>query len=93
MWTELQKVTTNKLLYRPLAYREKLAYLGDTTACLGAPAYTSFLAAHCTQELEGAFLDDLSFSREEEEMMEVVAVPPGPSGDNPSNTSDKFDLT
>ena len=45
------------------------------------------------EELEGGFLDDLSFSEDEEEMREVVAVPPGPSGDNPTNTSDEFDLT
>ena len=45
------------------------------------------------EEQEGGFLDDLSFSEDEEEMREVVAVPPGPSGDNPTNTSDEFDLT
>ena len=45
------------------------------------------------EDPEGQFLSDLSFSEEEEEMREVVAVPPGPSGDNPTNTSDEFDLT
>ena len=33
------------LLYPPLGYRGQLAWLGDTAACLGAPAYTSLLAA------------------------------------------------
>ena len=33
------------LLYPPLGYRGQLAWLGDTAACLGAPAYASLLAA------------------------------------------------
>jgi hypothetical protein len=42
------------------------------------------------EEQEGGFLDDMSFTSEEE-MMEVV--PPGPKGDNPTSSSDEFDLT
>jgi hypothetical protein len=33
------------LVYPPLGYRGQLAWLGDTAACLGTPAYTSLLAA------------------------------------------------
>ena len=43
------------------------------------------------EEQEGQFLDDMSFSEEEEEEMgEVVTVLPG--GDSPDNTSDEFDF-
>ena len=42
------------------------------------------------EEQEGGFLDDMSFTSEEE-MMEVV--PPGPKGDNPTSSSDEFGLT
>ena len=38
------------------------------------------------EEQEGQFLSDLSYS--EEEMEEVVAVPPG--GDIPTDSSDEF---
>ena len=41
------------------------------------------------EEPEGGFLSDLSYS--EEEMEEVVAVPPG--GDSPTDNSDEFDFT
>ena len=41
------------------------------------------------EEPEGGFLSDLSYS--EEEMEEVVAVPPG--GDSPTDSSDEFDFT
>ena len=37
---------------------------------------------------QGEFLDDMSFS--EEEMSEMVAVPPG--GDSPTDSSDDFDF-
>ena len=40
------------------------------------------------EEPEGGFLSDLSYS--EEEMEEVVAVPPG--GDLPTDSSDEFDF-
>ena len=40
------------------------------------------------EELEGGFLSDLSYS--EEEMEEVVAVPPG--GDIPNDSSDEFEI-
>ena len=40
------------------------------------------------EELEGGFLSDLSYS--EEEMEEVVAVPP--VGDLPTDSSDEFDF-
>ena len=42
------------------------------------------------EEQEGGFLYNMSFTSDEE-MMEVM--PPGPRGDNPTSSSDEFDLT
>ena len=40
------------------------------------------------EEQEGQFLSDLSYSEEEE----VVAVPPGPGGDIPTDSSDELEF-
>ena len=55
------------------------------------PSSPSSRSSQAREEQEGQFLSDLSYTSEEEEMGEVVAVPL--REDSPTNSSDDFDFT